>query len=40
VGLRLFVGPGATSGVVVAFTEAVGEVAAASVVEVAVKEPK
>jgi hypothetical protein len=40
VGLRLLTGAGAASGVTGAFTEAVGEVAAASVVEVVVKEPK
>jgi hypothetical protein len=40
VGLRLLAGAGAASGVTGAFTEAVGEVAATSVVEVAMKEPK
>jgi hypothetical protein len=40
VGLRFLSGAGAASEVVGAFTEAVGEVAAASVVEVIVKEPK
>jgi hypothetical protein len=40
VGLRLLAGAGAASGVAEAFAEAVGEVAAASVGEVTVKEPK
>jgi hypothetical protein len=40
VGLRLFAGAGAASRVDGASTKAAGEVAAASVVEVAVKEPK
>jgi hypothetical protein len=40
VGLRLLAELGAATGVTEAFMETVGEVAAASVVEVAVKEPK
>jgi hypothetical protein len=40
VGLQLLVGAGAASEVVGASTEPVGDVAAASVVEVVVKEPK